>query len=505
MHSFLKNLSFPKIVIFGVVAAGILIALVQFLANRELLLDESRLIFNINDRGFAGLMKPLDYLQVAPILFLWIEKILSFICPTSEYVFRVFPFLCFTATFFFFLKLLNRYVKDKYAIVFILAFYTFNNLVLWYASAQAKQYMSDVLVLLTIYYVIAVKEFKSDKTKLWLLGILGTAFIFLSNVAPIILFTAGFYLFYEEFFVTKKKRVLPYIPVFTAWLAAFAVYYFNFIADHPTYDFMADYWDYTFFPFYSFSKACHFIVERSQCILSFFFPYSTPLFLKMSIPAIGLAGLIWKRQIKLLILVFVPILVHLILSGFRLYPFDLRLMLYLFPCITLLIGMGVFYIAKFVLSFVNPVFFKICAVFVPVVLMIYYIGFCRPHQRHRELKETMEFVNANINEGENIYLHYFTICRYVFYSQKGDLDNMKKCPATRGQWTDFYAYKRGDIRELDKMKGKTWFLISGGSDEVLILNRLDSLGHKKLKEFHFVEGDWEGRGDSAAYLFDCGE
>ncbi|MDR1372895.1 MAG: hypothetical protein LBJ17_07265 [Dysgonamonadaceae bacterium] len=491
---------------YAVIAAGILVALLQFLNNHEMVQDEARVVFNIKDRSFAGLLRPLDYVQVAPILFLWITKALSFISPTSEQVYRVFPFVCFAATLFLFLKFLNHYVKDKYAVVIILAFYTFNNMVLFFATEQVKQYMGDVLVLFIIYYITAVRAFKTDRTRLLALGIAGTVFVFLSNVAPVILFTAGVYLFYEEFFVTGRRRILPYLPVFAAWLGSFAVYYFNFIADHPTYEFMADFWDYSFMPYHSLGATFHFLVERSEWTLSFFFPYSTPYLLKILFPAVGFAVLVYRRNFRLLILVLVPIMLHLILSAFRLYPVDVRMMLYLFPGIALLIGTGVYEISRFVLSFVKPVYFRVFALSVPVVLMVYYIGFLRPHQKQREVKETMEYVNANIQEGEKIYLHWFVICNYLFYSDQGILDNMKKSQITDGQWTEFIAYKRGDlVQEFAGLKGRTWFLISGDSDEKIMTDHLESLGHTRLKEFHFSEGDWEGRAVSAAYLYDCGE
>jgi hypothetical protein len=500
MNSNIKKFSTEQLIVIFLVVAGVLISLAQFLQNREFLLDESQLAINIMDRNFIELLKPLDFLQVAPILFLYIEKVFSFLISNSEYGFRLFPLLCYWASFFFLLKFLKNQINNIYAIIIILSFYAFNNLLLIHSSVQAKQYMSDVFLLLVIYY-ITTKDYKTEKNKFYLLGFLGVIFIFLSNVAPLILFTSGVYLFYEEFFVSKRKRILPLMFVSALWLGAFAIYYFFFIANHPTREFMSDYWSYTFLPHDSFVSVYGFFIERSDTILNCFFPYSLPLIIKLIPPLAGLTGLILKKKVKLLILICVPILLHLIISGFGLYPFDLRLMLYLFPCIIILISMGIYYLSKVILSRFSLKLFKGFIVIVPIVLMVYYFCFCLPKQKKREVKETLEFVDNNINDDESVYLHYFVRTRYIFYKEIGYIKNIKSDKVFEGRYTDFITYKGGDLSEFDNLHGKTWLLISGQSDEDIIIHRLDSLGLKKLNEFHL---EHNGTG-SSAYLYDFGE
>ena len=55
--------------------AGIVFRLVQFFAARSLWLDESMLALNIASRSFGELLRPLDYNQVAPPLFLWLARL----------------------------------------------------------------------------------------------------------------------------------------------------------------------------------------------------------------------------------------------------------------------------------------------------------------------------------------------------------------------------------------------------------------------------------------------
>ena len=48
---------------------GVIIAFVQFVSNRSLWLDEAMFSLNIINRDYIELLLPLDYTQVAPILF----------------------------------------------------------------------------------------------------------------------------------------------------------------------------------------------------------------------------------------------------------------------------------------------------------------------------------------------------------------------------------------------------------------------------------------------------
>ena len=58
-----------------IIFIGAFLAIYQFIFNRSLWLDEASLALNIISKDFIGLTKPLDYDQVAPIGFLFIERI----------------------------------------------------------------------------------------------------------------------------------------------------------------------------------------------------------------------------------------------------------------------------------------------------------------------------------------------------------------------------------------------------------------------------------------------
>ena len=55
--------------------------------------DEGFLGVNILDRGFRGLLEPMEYIQVAPLGFLWAERAMYQLFGMSEYIMRLIPTL----------------------------------------------------------------------------------------------------------------------------------------------------------------------------------------------------------------------------------------------------------------------------------------------------------------------------------------------------------------------------------------------------------------------------
>src|SRR5262245_48251701 len=55
------------------VALGILMRVLRYLLRFPLWSDEAALAANLLDRDYLDLLRPLDYQQVAPPLFMWIE------------------------------------------------------------------------------------------------------------------------------------------------------------------------------------------------------------------------------------------------------------------------------------------------------------------------------------------------------------------------------------------------------------------------------------------------
>jgi len=66
------NLTKSQLFLILLVASGFALSIFQFLYNRSLWLDEAALSLNIIKKNPFQLLQPLDYSQVAPILYLQI-------------------------------------------------------------------------------------------------------------------------------------------------------------------------------------------------------------------------------------------------------------------------------------------------------------------------------------------------------------------------------------------------------------------------------------------------
>jgi len=78
-------------IVWGFIVFGILVRLRQYLFDRSLWLDESFLALNIIHRSAAGLLKPLDYNQAAPLGFLLLQKAAARYLGSGELVLRLRP------------------------------------------------------------------------------------------------------------------------------------------------------------------------------------------------------------------------------------------------------------------------------------------------------------------------------------------------------------------------------------------------------------------------------
>jgi 4-amino-4-deoxy-L-arabinose transferase-like glycosyltransferase len=85
------NDSRPNTWLWLFVAVGITLRLVRYAVDMPVWGDEASLALNILNRGYSGLLRPLDYYQVAPIGFLWSERAIYEHLGMSEYAMRLLP------------------------------------------------------------------------------------------------------------------------------------------------------------------------------------------------------------------------------------------------------------------------------------------------------------------------------------------------------------------------------------------------------------------------------
>jgi hypothetical protein len=507
----MKRYSIEKITTAAILVSGGLVSLIQFLFNRSLWEDEAALALNIIHKSSLELLKPLDYyMQVAPTLFLQIEKLFSMILPNTEYGLRLFPLLCFWASIYLFYRIV-KWLDSAYAIVTALSFFCLGYMFVFYSS-EVKQYMSDVFTLLCVFYFVT-REYKNEKNKYWLLGIIGTIAVFLSNVAPVILFTCGLYMGYDHIFV-RKKKITPLLAVFSVWLSAFLLYYCFFIYEHPTKEFMVRFWQRSFLPINPFKADFYlFLIKIPVTVFTAIFALSIEKTRSIIVACgllilfvTGIVQLIRDKKIKLIILTCVPVLLHLLISAFRLYPFDRRLILYTLPGMIIVCALGFDYFAKTVIPLLKHKNIRLFVMIIPILFSSFFL-FSRYPIKLTENKESIKYIEKHINDSKNIYLCGTGSIAMKYYNDTGfllngtNIINEKIIAANEKALlnnTDFTAVFENCMNELNLLHHKNWILFSGVlTGEKFIISKLDSLGYDRVKEFH-TKG-------SSVYLYDFGE
>ncbi len=488
-----QKFRFEQITIAIILVSGAILSLAQFLYNRSLWLDEAMIALNIINKNGFELLKPLDLKQVAPILFLLSEKLFSILWPDSEYGLRLLPLLCFWGSLYLFYRILTLTFKNPYTIIFSLSLFAFNSALIHYSS-EVKQYMFDVLVLICIYYLI-LKGYKKEENKYYCLGIIGTISIFLSNVAPIILFSAGLYLLYD--YLINKKHFKYIAGVYLAWGITFLLYYHYFIHGHPSREIMIIYWSKAnaFMPYNPIS------IEFYTFLLNKFMTIFTSLlsFGKIGLvcfPGLfltGIATLIIRKRAGILLLFFTPITLHFLLSAFKIYPVDLRLILYCCPVVIIIIAFGFDYITKLIFSKLNIEKFRLLAIFIPFlcIVMFFRAGF---PSKQEEIKRSIDYIQQHLVRNDKIYVYYGASNAFKYYSEIHYLKTSVPIVDGNKNRDDSKQY----INELKQLRGRNWLLFAHVycNEESDIVKHLDSLGYQKLKTFT-TDG-------SSAYLYDFG-
>ena len=171
----------------GFVALGVVLRLSRYLLRFPLWGDECAMAANFLERSYLQLLQPLEYQQVAPPLFLWIELSLVKLLRFNEYSLRAFPFLCSMASLFLFRHVAARVARGLPLVlavgVFSVAYYPLRH------SAESKPYASDLFVALVI-LALAIEWWRRPEEHRWLWGLLVAAPVALALSHPAV-FVAG--------------------------------------------------------------------------------------------------------------------------------------------------------------------------------------------------------------------------------------------------------------------------------------------------------------------------
>ena len=172
------------------VALGAALRLWQYAANSSLWIDELAVSQNIIDRSFSGLLRPLDYAQVAPPGFLLVEKTLISLFGSSEYALRAFPLVCGLCSLGLFWAIAHR-VLSSWAVPYSVGLFSLG-VPFIYFSSQVKQYSTDVAAALFIVLLtLRARERGTTGREAFWLGLAGAVAAWFSQPAVFVMAGIG--------------------------------------------------------------------------------------------------------------------------------------------------------------------------------------------------------------------------------------------------------------------------------------------------------------------------
>ncbi len=326
------------------------IRLNRYLLRFPLWGDEAGLAVNFIDRGYAELLQPLEYSQVAPVGFLWLVKAVISQLGFTEYSLRIIPALC---------ALLSLYVFYRAAKLMLsglpLLFSTAILAVAYYPirhGAEIKQYSTDLLVAVVILW-LALGYLTRPKPAAWLGGLCLFLPLALAVSYPAVFVAGGIAL--PLLYRAGKTRagadwrnLAVYLIVL---LGSFAVIYFTLIRIQLNYELeilagrhMFTIWEDTFPPL---DRPLRFVFWMIRAHTGRMFAYPVGGKHGGSIVTFVCfltgAAVLWRRKDRRLFFLFIgPFIPAFLAAALRRYPYgySARWMLYLAPFISIPAGLG---------------------------------------------------------------------------------------------------------------------------------------------------------------------
>lgn len=401
-----------------ILCIGVYMRFHQYAMGRSLWEDETHLALNIMKYNYIGLLKPLDYIQAAPILFLFITKTFCLIFGYSEMALRAFPFISSIITLPLFYYIIKELTQSKVAA--LIGFLVFSvNIAVIYFSSELKPYGVDLSMYLLMVYLAVTKHEFVLKHRTIMLITAGSIALLSSLTSFIVLFCVACYM--AMGWRTNKKIDKKDLVILSAWGGIFLLNYFLFIFNHPSAKAQKENYSFGFCPANIFSHDfVNFMMLRMdeifyRLLLYIFDVYWFGLVLLL-IFIVAIAHIIIRRRFGLFLFTILPVLIHLFLSAFKIYPFWYRLILYLVPCFITLMALGTYLIADFISKKSHRdfgAFFTLacCYLFVEPSIRQYPLWY-------REIKPALDYINKNYPHTKMFITT--PINPYRYYYQRGE-------------------------------------------------------------------------------------
>lgn len=438
-----------------IILLGIALRILTFFHNRNLIIDEANIVRNLAERDFIGLVKPLNYEQYAPPVFLWIEKLASLLFGYGEKAMRLYSFLCGVGTLLLFPSIAQRFMRRE-ALWLPLAYLAGGFMFVKY-SAEVKQYMPDTFIALLLVWLALRWDIRSFSRSRFIIYWIVAGSIAVWSSMPSVFILAGVGCYYG-WTALREKRWQDFLPVCIialVWIAQFALYYFTILKSQIGSSYLQNYHQ-EYFLFATPANRAEWLHNwaRIEDIVGNVGGWSgVAVATNLLFLVVGLIHLLWKRTAQFM-LIALPIGWVLIAAALNQFSLIDRVVLFMLPLWLLIVGVG---------------FQVLWNLKLPVRALLVIVGgfnawsyfdlqlIQHPFEDH-QITDGMAWVKDHGARGAQLYVHHASVPTYRYYTE---LHPAKAQWATLTnahllKWDDNYADITRNIRDT------AYFLYTGG-------------------------------------------
>lgn len=450
---------------------GIYTSLFMNSVNRSLWIDEAFLASSFSKRSFWGIFidGEFEYLQSAPLGWLWLVKILTILFGNTPYVLRTGSVLGFILILIFLTLIQLLFYESKFP--FAAAAILSNVPVVLQYSNMFKPYITDGTVVLAITLVYGL--WRKEKIDWKLLTFLWMCMIWFSQTAC---FMIGGFLLCELLFSClhkEKKAILQTIIIGLLVVLSFSIYFFVWIRRMTSVTGMQNYWNSFFFPF---PKSVSDLKYGLQLINSIFrrFDHAYMIVLAFSVSGVVLSVL---EKDRILISLFFGTAIAVFASLIHMYPIIDRLWCFSYPVFTLIACITLEKIAQ------RRRVFEFITAFVLVIVAINNTGFetysraSNVYMYNQELQMEIDYLFDHMKKDDKVYVYSFSKPGFEYIN---GYDNKSFGKGTNNviigdadfDWTFQFDYKS----EIEKiLSNSNMWIVSSHTDDVFSKRMLSKL------------------------------
>lgn len=440
---------------------GISYRVTLFFQNRNLIIDEANVVRNVYERNLLGLLKPLDYEQYAPPLYLWQLEISSWLFGYSEFAMRL-PALIWGIGSLFVFYALNRKLMEGKAAWLALGLLSGAPPIIKYA-AEVKQYGPDLCIALILTYAALKADIFSWSRRRFFLfwGICGSIAIWASQPSVFVLACIGGYYFAQSVAQKKWSNWKLLAPIATIWFVQFAVYFKLILEPQINSDYLQSYHrDFFLFALpknseewqHNWMRLCEIInntVGYSQRSV-----YLSYLFLPLG------AIMLFRQSFPRFLLICGPVLLTLLAAALHQFSLIERVALFILPFMMLTVGLG---FATLLRS--EIVVFRLLVILIGLNMLweFNYRQVFREKQLFQEITMGLDLLKEQQVPGNELYIDCATKDAFIYYLEIHPKRNrylsLKDAHLIPWSENDFVALGK------NIPGNRAFFLFTGGGEE----------------------------------------